>query len=523
MAGVVVAAHRRARLTGVGTASPRVFDEAGWSTTRLSDIPASRWMEFPHVESRTRGFVLLPGESITSPEFVVDADDVVQLAFVRALVPISADGLELQLTLIADEARIPLATFALDNSAVRDVPHIARVELRAFESRCARVELRCSPGPLGDPTADWAGIVALVIASVDQLALATASSQFEWRLANETGHFTGVYDDAIYDGAGRRDDDVHGAAHGAGVRQAPAIARTRSPACTQVDVDAVLARLQDVAPAEGESAHLFAVRMLGGLAPRRLIDFVSRLHALARDGAPLRMLSVCAGAARVEADLLRRARVPIELTLLDLNESLLGEAAARLAPDAKVTTVLGSADDVAALVEGPFDVVCFVSGLHHVVALEDVLGQVRSLLAPRGEFWLIGEQLGRNGNRMWPDARRVAERVFAAWPEDLRRNRNSGALDARPPDFDFGSSGFEGVRSEDLLQAVARHFTVVEETIRNCFLWRLIDLAYIGNFDLARPRDVDVLRRAVAEEFAFYANGGLGCELNGVYRDKLRG
>ncbi len=46
----------------------------------------------------------------------------------------------------------------------------------------------------------------------------------------------------------------------------------------------------------------------------------------------------------------------------------------------------------------------FVSGLHHVVEIEQVLQTVIELLDPNGEFWIIGEAIGRNGNQLWPEA-----------------------------------------------------------------------------------------------------------------------
>ena len=31
-----------------------------------------RWMELPHADSRSRGFILVPGEEVTTPGFLVD-------------------------------------------------------------------------------------------------------------------------------------------------------------------------------------------------------------------------------------------------------------------------------------------------------------------------------------------------------------------------------------------------------------------------------------------------------------------
>lgn len=492
-----------------------LFDEDGWQFEPVMQLEP-RWMELPHAESRSRGFVMLPGEVLRSPRFVIDADHYVIVDVMRGLERISPDGLDLVLSLRTKSGSIPLAQAHLCNALQRHVPIVMRIELRSYEGLEAQLEVRCGPGADGDPSADWAALQTLAVVSSDLGSLATSRSQFAWRLANETGHFTGVYDRALY-----RQDGDFGDAPIAVVEMVDPDASQHLPA-NRVHARDVEARLALELPRDGETAYGFVLRLLAGLIERPLIDFAQRLATFEPHGERLRFMSLCAGAARVEETLFRTSGVPAELTLVDLNESLLAQAASRMPPWLDVKPVLGSVEDLRRVVDPPYDIVCFVSGLHHVVALEDVLDGVHDVLAPGGELWLIGEQLGRNGNRMWPEARRMAERVFARLPDRLRRNHNTGAIDSRLPDLSFGTSSFEGVRSEDIPAAIARRFSPVQENIRSCFLWRLIDLAYIPNFDVGREEDLAALRMMVAEEYAFYANGGIGCELNGVYRDKLR-
>ena len=159
------------------------------------------------------------------------------------------------------------------------------------------------------------------------------------------------------------------------------------------------------------------------------------------------MLSLCSGTAGIERGILEAAGVPIEITLFDINENLLAQAADVVAPYARAFGVAGDVNTVStAQFATRFDVVAFVSGLHHVVELEHVLQTVSSLLEEQGEFWLIGEQIGRNGNRLWPESREVVDRLFATLPEPFRRNAHSGAIDNTMPDSDFSSVTFEGIR-----------------------------------------------------------------------------
>ena len=119
------------------------------------------------------------------------------------------------------------------------------------------------------------------------------------------------------------------------------------------------------------------------------------------------------------------AGCPVEITLFDLNEKLMRQAAAALSSVAQTSGVLGDINVLSAEQFGSitFDIVMFVSGLHHVMEIEHVLQTVTELLVPNGEFWIIGEVIGRNGNQLWPEALDAANRVFSLLPERFRLTR----------------------------------------------------------------------------------------------------
>jgi hypothetical protein len=155
--------------------------------------------------------------------------------------------------------------------------------------------------------------------------------------------------------------------------------------------------------------------------------------------------------------------------------------------------------------------------------LERVLSTIARILEPSGEFWLIGEQVGRNGNRLWPEAAAVANRVFAAWPEAKRLNRHTGKIDAVLPDTDFSSACFEGIRSQDILDQLDRYFLPVACHLRSAFLWRLVDMTYAANFDLTLAADRQLLIDATVDEALHWACGGRGTGLWAAYRSKWSG
>jgi SAM-dependent methyltransferase len=342
-----------------------------------------------------------------------------------------------------------------------------------------------------------------------------ALTSYAHRVQNEAKHFAG----ALYAKAMLGDLEA-GPDRGDGILRAA----TRGDATTDFAADLgrrAEALLATMPPAPGENAFAYAMRGLGALLPITPPDFFARARERSSKG-PMSILSLCAGAARVEEQILAHCQGPVRLTLLDASEELIQRAADRLSRTGSGHTVDCLIGDVNRGLPGNdrYDVIVCVSALHHVADLETVLAQTNERLVDDGEFWSIGEQIGRNGNRLWPDALLAANRAFAQLPERLRRNAHSGLVDASVSDHDFSVASFEGIRSEELETMLEAHFVPVHVFKRNAFLWRLVDSTYGGNFDLAVAAHLAALRQLVVAEAVHWATGGRSTELHGVYRKK---
>jgi ubiquinone/menaquinone biosynthesis C-methylase UbiE len=196
------------------------------------------------------------------------------------------------------------------------------------------------------------------------------------------------------------------------------------------------------------------------------------------------------------------------------------KAVVALSSIAKTSGVLGDVNAISVEQFGDitFDVVMFVSGLHHVVEIEHVLQTVAELLLPNGEFWIIGEAVGRNGNQLWPEALEAANHIFSRLPERFRRNAHTGKVDSTVPESDFSANSSEGIRSEEIESLVLRYFEPAELCRKNCFLWRLVNPAYFSNYDLKNQEDRDTVLSLVAAEYNLWKSGGRPTESNSVYR-----
>lgn len=448
-----------------------------------------RWQPAPHTGAVKPALMLLAGETLSvGVRAGVDAL-CCQLRFAAGLPEISEDGLEAELLLHAPDggeqvlARLPVLRGgeARIRAVMLDLPPAPQgLELL----------LRCLPGPRNDPAADWLAVHELTIAAPEGLGLARARSFNALRAANERAHFAAAYRHPMYQERFLRANHLDALIPSARSLRVPG-------ACT--------------------NAFDLAHALLGQRSPGDVPDFSLRLRELAqRLGRSPRVLSLCAGTAATEAALLRGAEVNVELCLVDVDESLLAAARERDWSGSRVRMLVQDVNklDVPA---ATFDLVICVSGVHHLVELEHVFAQTRTALAPGGELWLVGEQVGPNGNRLDNAALAAANAAFATLPEELRRNQRTGIVDSFLPNLDCAEATFEGIRSEDIESVLIRYFLPVELCRRNVFLWRVVGPDYVLNYNIGCEHHLRLLEDLVAAELAALRAGLRGTELHGIY------
>jgi SAM-dependent methyltransferase len=401
----------------------------------------------------------------------------------------------------------PLARLDLPTDTER---FVAELSLPAAPGTPIRIRVTRSPSP-GSP----ARLSLLRVAPAHTAGRANALASYAHRLRNEIGHFSNAYSHAMYGEQPKATESS--------VPDAESSGQHRDTDDFQESMrQRIEAHLDAIAPLPGEVAFTFASRALGSLLPVQPPDFFARARRLKDRGRPLRVLSILAGAGRVEEALLEHFGDDITLTLLDATPALIEQAAARMEkthPGAKVECLVG---DINAGLPGSgrFDVIVCVSALHHVADLEGVLASINARLEDDGEFWSIGEQIGRNGNRLWPEALDAANVAFSRLPSHLRRNANTCQVDDAISDRDFSANSFEGIRSEEL-EALLEAYLLPEHVYkRNAFLWRLVDATYGDNFTLSDSGDLAHLKQLVTAEALHWVSGGRSTELHGVYRRK---
>jgi len=434
----------------------------------------------------------------------------------------TATGITAPESSIAESAAgdsIVIAHLVLQGGAQSGLWRCAQIDISFLAGRRGQIQLRCcapSPGAEDAPTADTSrdclAIADLCIAEADQLSKIKARAFYALRSANEIAHFSDIYRHSAY----AKIQDSQRQLAGGSARNI----RTLTP-LSRVPGEEDAYDLE-LSPNPQDSLFTYAARLLEQNLPSGKPDFFQRLLARARGGKPVRVLSLCAGAARIEAAYATQAAqasAQVEWSLLDINRDLLTMASQQFPPEIKLDLIAANINDLHESGE-QWDIIMCISALHHVVELERVLQFCHQSLTADGEFWSLGESIGRNGNRLWPEARARANAVFQNLPETYRINAHSLQIDAQLPDNDYSVRCFEGIRSEEIEPILALWFQEVEVFRANCFLWRLVNLAYGDNYNLARASDIKIVKSLVAAELDYCAQGGKGTELFGIYKPR---
>lgn len=95
--------------------------------------------------------------------------------------------------------------------------------------------------------------------------------------------------------------------------------------------------------------------------------------------------------------------------------------------------------------------------LHHVMDLEHLIAGIQSALHPQGCFASI-DVIGRNGHMRWPEALEIIEHIWRFLPEEKRYHHILKSMDEDYINRDCSTEGFEGIRSQDILPILTRHF-----------------------------------------------------------------
>lgn len=132
--------------------------------------------------------------------------------------------------------------------------------------------------------------------------------------------------------------------------------------------------------------------------------------------------------------------------------------------------------------------------LHHVQELENLFSAVSRALKDGGTF-LISDMIGRNGHQRWPEALELINQFWDELPESYRYNRQMSRKEETYINHDCSTSGFEGIRAQDILPLLVERFNFEFFLPYGNIIFPFVDRSFGHNFDAGSPWDMDFIDR----------------------------
>ena len=269
-------------------------------------------MPVAHLREGRYSLILTAGERLRSSQLNVFADSMLFLRFSAALPSISRDGLTCSVIFLEDETQADFQIGAF-HVCGRNPPQEWRtvdLDLAWLAGKRGRLLIECGPGAQSDPTADWLAIADLCVAREGERKALLARTHHSMRMKNEIAHFSSVYRSEFYSTVQQRQSETaRGVARK--VRPLNGLAHAQGH---DAQADMVIQE-----PLAGEAAYSYATRLLRANVPQTPPDFQARLRQKVTDHGAIKVLSICSGAARIEAGFSAAIPEGVQWSLLDIN------------------------------------------------------------------------------------------------------------------------------------------------------------------------------------------------------------
>ncbi len=138
-----------------------------------------------------------------------------------------------------------------------------------------------------------------------------------------------------------------------------------------------------------------------------------------------------------------------------------------------------------------------MQSLHHVQELETLFDRIGQTLHPDGYF-MADDMIGRNGHQRWPEALRLVNQIWAELPDKYKYNHQLKRVEKEYVNWDCSKEGFEGIRSQDILPLLLRHFHFELFIAVGNVIDPFIDRSFGPNFDPANEWDLEFIDRVHA-------------------------
>ena len=155
---------------------------------------------------------------------------------------------------------------------------------------------------------------------------------------------------------------------------------------------------------------------------------------------------------------------------------------------------------------GQYDAILAIQSLHHVMELETLFEKIHAALDPGGYF-LTDDMIGRNGHQRWPEALKFVNALWRELPDKYKYNHRLKRLEKDYDNWDCSKDGFEGIRSENILPLLVKHFYFELFVAFGNIIDVFVDRCFGPNFDPENEWDRAFIDRVHALDVAEIESG----------------
>jgi hypothetical protein len=103
--------------------------------------------------------------------------------------------------------------------------------------------------------------------------------------------------------------------------------------------------------------------------------------------------------------------------------------------------------------------------------------------------------IGRNGHQAWPEAKEIVDEIWHDMPDRYKFDRRKKLHCDHFPNTDFSTSGFEGIRSQDILPLINDRFSYSAFYAFGGIVERFINRSFGPNYSKHDQDDTDFVRK----------------------------
>jgi SAM-dependent methyltransferase len=226
-----------------------------------------------------------------------------------------------------------------------------------------------------------------------------------------------------------------------------------------------------------------------------------------------RFLSIGTGRCDTELRLARylvdRGCTDFVIECMELNPDLLAQAMAAARHTGLDDRIVGVARDANKWTpDRTYDGVLANSSLHHVLNLEGVFQGIEDSLAPTGIF-VTSDMIGRNGHMRWPEALEIVHEYWRELPSAKTYNHPLKRFEKEYDNWDCSFESFEGIRAQDILPLLVKHFDFDVFVPYANVIDPFIDRAFGPNFAVESAWDTDFIDRVHRRDEAEIGAGAI--------------